>query len=101
MRYTEDGHKYFVDHNTRSTTFQGEYIVDMPTNDHVTILLLHTDPRTRYVTMETVISGCDVISSTVRQKLLVVLRVLMEWPLLMREISVGKLDNSDSYALYV
>ena len=24
MRYTEDGHKYFVDHNTRSTTFQGE-----------------------------------------------------------------------------
>ena len=24
MRYTDDNHKYFVDHNTRSTTFQGE-----------------------------------------------------------------------------
>ena len=24
MRYTEDGYKYFVDHNTRSTTFNGK-----------------------------------------------------------------------------
>ena len=25
MRYTDDGHKYFVDHNTRSTTFKGKF----------------------------------------------------------------------------
>ena len=25
MRYTEQGVKYFVDHNTRTTTFQGIY----------------------------------------------------------------------------
>ena len=24
MRYTEEWHKYFVDHNTRSTTFDGK-----------------------------------------------------------------------------